>query len=308
MATLTAENVCAGYRGNVVLREMNLEYGPGVHILLGPNGSGKTTTFRVLSGLLPPMRGTVLVNGKDPHRQAEAKSAIGLSSHRSALAPRLSVMDNLRYWARVLGLPSASVEARIADALTLLGLVELADRRVGSLSRGQNQRVGLAKAFLGRPSILLLDEPMSGLDPTMTGQLSDYLRTLADDGHVIVASTHALTEAHRLADDVTVLHDGRIVARGEPSALRAALLGSAYRLQIRGSGDIPAALARLGHRWERQRTGPVVVEVASEKAAEKLVAQLVGEGIGIHEVVPVRNPLEDVYHRLQTEGAARDEK
>ncbi|WP_328622197.1 ABC transporter ATP-binding protein [Streptomyces sp. NBC_00354] len=308
MATLTAEGVCAGYRGSVVLRDINLEYGPGVHILLGPNMSGKTTAFRVLAGILPPIQGTVLVDGKNPYRRADAKSEIGLASHRSALAPRLSVMDNLRYWARVLGLASGDSEARIADVLTLLGLEGLADQRVGSLSRGQNQRVGLAKAFLGRPPILLLDEPMSGLDPTVAEQLSDHLTELADHGHTIVTSTHALTEAHRLADDVTVLHGGRIVGRGEPAALRSALLGSSYRLQIRGSGDVPAALERLGHRWERQRKGPVVVEVASERAAEVLVAGLVGEGIGVYEVVPVRNPLEEVYLQLQAEGTARDTK
>ncbi|MEU3772683.1 ATP-binding cassette domain-containing protein [Streptomyces sp. NPDC032472] len=137
------------------------------------------------SGFSPgssPTQGTVLVNGKNPHRQADAKSAIGLAGHRSALAHRLSVVDNLRYWARVLGLASGPSEARIADVLALLGLEGLADERVGSLSRGQNQRVGLAKAFLGRPPILLLDEPMSGLDPTMAEQLSDHLKGLADHG------------------------------------------------------------------------------------------------------------------------------
>ncbi|WSV95836.1 ABC transporter ATP-binding protein [Streptomyces sp. NBC_01006] len=220
MATLTAEGVCAAYRSGVVLRDIDLEYGPGVHILLGPNGSGKTTAFRVLAGILPPMQGTVLVDGKNPYRQADVKSAIGLASHRSALAHRLSVMDNLRYWARVLGLASGPSEARIADVLTLLGLEGLADQRVGSLSRGQNQRVGLAKAFLGRPPILLLDEPMSGLDPTMAEQLSDHLTELADHGHTIVTSTHALTEAHRLADDVTVLHGGRIADGRRPSPTR----------------------------------------------------------------------------------------
>ncbi|AKL66035.1 MULTISPECIES: heme ABC exporter ATP-binding protein CcmA [Streptomyces] len=308
MAALTARKVWAGYRGNVVLRDVDLEYGPGVHLLLGPNGSGKTTAFRVLSGILPPKQGVVLVNGEDPHVRAEAKSAIGLAGHRSALAHRLSVVDNLRYWARVLGLASATSEAQIADALRLLGLEGLADQRVGSLSRGQNQRVGLAKAFLGCPPILLLDEPMSGLDPTTAEQLSDHLRGLAARGHTIVMSTHALTEAHRLADDVTVLHAGRIVGRGEPAALRSALLGSSYRLQIRGSGSLPAALEKLGHQWERQRTGSVVVEVASEEAAAILVAGLVGEGVGVHEVVPVRNPLEEVYLQLQKEGTVGDTK
>ena len=305
VAKLEVLNVSAGYRGRLVLRDVNLEYGAGIHVLLGPNGAGKTTAFRVLAGILAPFEGTVLVDGADPNTQTEVKSLIALATHRSALAPRLSVVDNLRYWARILGLPSGPSEERIAEVLDLLGLTDLADRRIGSLSRGQNQRAGLAKAFLGQSPILLLDEPMSGLDPSTTEQLAGHLRTLADQGHTVVVSTHALADAYRFADDVTVLQEGRIVGRGEPAALRTALLGSAYRLCIRGSGDVPAVLDRLGHRYEEQR-GAVVVEVPDEGAAERLVADLVREGIGVREVVPARNPLEDVYQQLQREGASRD--
>ncbi|WP_406476697.1 ABC transporter ATP-binding protein [Streptomyces sp. NBC_01615] len=303
MAKLEVLNVSAGYRGRPVLRDVNLEYGAGIHVLLGPNGAGKTTAFRVLAGILAPFEGTVLVDGTDPHTHTETKSLIALATHRSALAPRLSVVDNLRYWTRVLGLPPRPSEERIAEVLDLLGLTDLADRRIGSLSRGQNQRAGLAKAFLGRSPILLLDEPMSGLDPTTTGQLTEYLRGLANEGHTVVVSTHALADANRFADDVTVLQEGRIVGRGEPAALRTALLGSAYRLRVRGSGDVPAVLGRLGLRYEEQH-GAVVVEVPDERAAESLVADLVREGIGVREVVPARNPLEDVYQQLQTDVPA----
>jgi len=303
MAKLTVENVCAGYRGKLVVRDINLEYDAGIHILLGPNGAGKTTTFRVLAGILAPMSGVVRIDGRDPHSAVEAKALIGMATHRSALAPRLSVVDNLRYWARVLGMSSGTAEARIDDVLGVLGLTGFADQRTETLSRGQSQRVSLAKAFLNRPPILLLDEPMSGVDPGTAAQLSDHLRALADAGHTIVASTHALADASRLADDVTVLHGGRIVGRGEPAALRASLMGSAYRLQIRGSGDIPGALAELGYQWEQPRSGHVVVEVADEDEARSLVARLIGSGIGVHEVAPVRNPLEDVYQQLQSEGA-----
>nr|WP_063794094.1 ABC transporter ATP-binding protein [Streptomyces graminilatus] len=305
VAKLEVLSVSAGYRGRPVLRDVSLEYGAGIHVLLGPNGAGKTTVFRVLAGILAPFEGSVLVDGVDPHTHTEAKSLIALATHRSALAPRLSVVDNLRYWARVLGLPPGPSEQRIAEVLDLLGLTDLADRRIGSLSRGQNQRAGLGKAFLGRPPILLLDEPMSGLDPGSTAQLTEYLRHLADEGHTVVVSTHALADANRFADDVTVLQEGRIVGRGEPTTLRTALLGSAYRLRIRGSGDLPAVLDRLGHSYEEHQQGAIVVEVPDEQAAEALVACLVSEGIGIREVVPARNPLEDVYRQLETEGVSR---
>ncbi|MFI9649215.1 ABC transporter ATP-binding protein [Streptomyces sp. NPDC052040] len=305
MAKLEVLGVSAGYRGRTVLRDVNLAYGEGVHLLLGPNGAGKTTLFRVLAGVLAPSEGTVLVDGADPHVCAAAKSSIGLATHRSALAPRLTVVDNLRYWARVLGLPPGPAEERIADVLDLLGLTGLADRRIGSLSRGQTQRAGLAKAFLGRPSILLLDEPMSGLDPATADRLMTWLRSLADQGHTVVVSTHALADADRLADDVTVLREGRVAGRGEPAALRAALLGSAYRLRIRASGEVAAVLGRLGRPYEEQQ-GAFWVEVADERETEALVAGLVGEGIGVREVVPARSPLEDVYQQLQSEGASRD--
>ncbi|WP_329360723.1 ABC transporter ATP-binding protein [Streptomyces sp. NBC_01483] len=298
VAKLKIVNVTAGYRGKKVLHDISLEYGRGIHVLLGPNGAGKTTTFRVLAGILPPMEGTVLVDGRDPHVDVAAKELVGLATHRSALAPRLNVVDNLRYWARVLGLSPGTAEERIEEVLALLGLAGLADQRVAALSRGQNQRAGLAKAFLGSPPVLLLDEPMSGLDPDTTQRLSGHLRKLADDGHTVVVSTHALADAYRLADDVTVLQDGRVAGRGEPAALRSELLGDAYRLRIRGSGDVPAALERLGHRWRECGPGAVEVEVADEAATETLVAQLVREGVGLREVVPARNPLEDVYRQL----------
>ncbi len=301
---LTAADLWAGYRKRVVLREITVRYGPGLHVLLGPNGAGKTTLFRALAGVLPPIRGQVLISGRDPHAESAAKALIGVGAHRAALAPRLSVADNLRYWARVMALPPGQRERRVNDVIDIVGLADISGREAGTLSRGQTQRVGLAKALLPDPPVLLLDEPTAGVDPGIAIGLREELKSLAGSGRTVVISTHDLNEACELADDVTVLHDGRIAGRGEPSTLREQLVGDGYRVRLRGRGDLTGQLARLGYRGEAS-AGAVIVGVAGEEAVEKLVAELVLAGVAISEVTPVGNALEDVYLHLQSEGARR---
>jgi ABC-type multidrug transport system ATPase subunit len=294
---LSAAGLSAGYQGSPVLHDVVVDYGPGLHVLLGPNGAGKTTFFRVLAGVLPPIKGEVLVNGRNPHTDAAAKALVGVAAHRAALASRLSVADNLRYWARVLALPGDQREDLVRRVVGQLGLADIAGRRAGTLSRGQQQRAGLAKALLGDPPVLLLDEPTAGIDPAAASRLRGQLHDLAAAGRVVVLSSHNLDEASELADDVTILHQGRIVGRGDAAALRTQLVGDAYRLRLGGSGEMGAALAALGYPAEPAAHG-FVVEVADRRAAEVLVSKLVQAGVGIHEVTPVGNALEDVYMHL----------
>jgi ABC-2 type transport system ATP-binding protein len=302
MAVLSAAGLRAGYRGRMVLHGVDLEYDKGLHVLLGPNGAGKTTLFRVLSGVLPPAHGQVLINGVDPHADPAAKVLVGLSGHRAALAARLSVADNLRYWARVLGLPAAERERRVRDVLGAVDLGDIAGQRAATLSRGQSQRAGVAKALLGNPPVVLLDEPTSGVDPGMAVRLRAQLKTLAQAGHTVVMSTHQLAEAQEIADDVTVLHEGRIVGRGAPGALRTQLVGTAYRVRLRCSGDLPGALRTLGYRPEPAAGGAVLVDVAGEQDVENLVTGLVRAGVGVREVSPADNILEEVYVHLQEQA------
>ncbi|GAA5199208.1 ABC transporter ATP-binding protein [Rugosimonospora acidiphila] len=305
MSVLSGVDLHAGYRGRTVLHGVDLDFGPGLHLLLGPNGAGKTTLFRVLAGVLPPSRGRVLIQGRDPHARPEAKRLVGVAAHRPALAPRLSAADNLRYWTRVLALPAADRDRRVREVIDLLDLGSIADQRADTLSRGQTQRVGLAKALLAEPPVLLLDEPTAAVDPAVAARLRDQLRGLAAAGHTILVSTHELAEASDLADDVTVLHRGRVAARGAPSTLREQLVGHGYRLRLRGTGDLAGALRRLGYPAEPATHDRLLVDVPDEDTVETLVADLVRAGVGIREVTPAGNALEDVYLHLQ-EGASAD--
>lgn len=302
---LSAEGVHAGYRKRAVLHDVSLGLGPGVHVLLGPNGAGKTTLFRVLAGVVAPTAGRVLITGRDPHRDPAAKRLIGVAAHRSALSPQLTVRGNLDYWARVLDLPAPLRRERLTEVMGTFHLEELADRPAGTLSRGQTQRVVLAKVLLSDPAVLLLDEPTTGMDPAATAELRTRLRALADEGRTVLASTHDMNEAQALADDVTLLKSGRIVGRGTPAELRARMVGSAVRLRIRARLDPAEALRRLGHEPLPGRDGAVLVDVADESETETLIAELARQDIGLREVAVAGNALEDVFLHLKDQRQER---
>lgn len=307
MPTLVAENVTVGYRDRPVLHDVQLELDAGLHLLLGANGSGKTTLFRTLSGVLEPAIGRVLIDGRDPRHDLGAKARVGVSAHRPALAPRLSVLDNLRYWARILALPAAEREKTVTQAIDLLDLSGVVGQRASTLSRGQAQRVSVARALVGDPPVLLLDEPFAAVDPGVAAQLRDHLRGLATAGRTLVVSTHELSDANRLGEDVTVLAGGRVVGHGPVQSLRETLVGARYQLRVRGTGNLDKALRGLGYDPEPADNGAVIVGVASEAAVESLVAGLVGAGVGVREVTPASSPLEDVYLELQHESVSGSE-
>lgn len=303
---LVATGIRAGYRGRPILHDVDLRYGPGLHILLGPNGAGKTTLFRVLVGVLRPEDGSVLVAGHDPHTEVGAKKLIGFAGHRAALVPRLSVVDNLRYWARVLSLPPGDREDRVQSLISSFALDDFTHQRAGTLSRGQSQRVAIAKALLSDPPLLILDEPTSGMDPEAASRLRKQLRVFADDGRTLLISTHELAEASDLADDVTILHHGKILAAGRPTELRRQLVGERYRIRVRGTGDLRTNLASLGIKAVPTRQGGVFIDVDDETAVENLVRELVRAGVGIREVSPVGSALEDVYLQLSGEDGGHE--
>jgi len=291
----------AGYRTRPVLRNVSLSFGPGLHLILGPNGAGKTTLFRVLSGILRPTQGQVRILGRDPYVDVAVKAQVGVAAHRAALAQRLTVAGNLHYWCLVLGMQKAERLRRVHEVLDLLDLGPIADQRAGRLSRGQAQRVSLARAMLGDAQVLLLDEPFAGVDPQVAVQLRGHLRSLARAGRTMLVSTHELAEASEIGDDVTVLRDGRVIGQGSPAQLRGSLVGAGYRLRIKGGAGLADALGRAGYRPEPSGDG-LIVAVADEQAAQKLLAELITAGVGITEAAPAANPLEELYLHLQ-EGA-----
>jgi ABC-2 type transport system ATP-binding protein len=212
-----------------------------VFALLGPNGGGKTTLFRIISTLLGPTSGTVEVFGLDIVKQpAAVRRRLGVVFQAPAVDPWLTVLENLRCHGHLYGLSRSDLDRGIELALERFGLTPRAADRVSTLSGGLRRRVELAKALLPKPSLLVLDEPSTGLDPTARRELLQELRRLRDDaGTTIVLTTHIMEEA-AVADRVGILHQGQLAAIGTPADLIDALGGDI--LTIDPVGD-PARLA-----------------------------------------------------------------
>jgi ABC-2 type transport system ATP-binding protein len=265
--------------------------------LLGPNGGGKSTLFRILATLLPPSDGTARVLGHDVRTAArEVRRHLGVVFQHASVDGKLTVEENLRHQGRLYGQHGAPLEARITE---LLGRFGLADRRrelVERLSGGLARRVELAKGLLPRPTVLLLDEPSTGLDPGARRDLLHYLRQLRDeDGMTIVLTTHYLEEAER-CDRVGVIDRGRLVALDTPTALTAAVGGDVVVVQ---PTDVEALDAKV-----RARFGLAGVRVDGTLRLEharghELVRDLV-EAFpdDVHSITFGKPTLEDVFVRL----------
>ncbi|MDR1077478.1 MAG: ABC transporter ATP-binding protein [Propionibacteriaceae bacterium] len=274
-----------------VLKQVSLALGPGLHVVVGPNGSGKTTLLRVICGLLPPSSGTVRRPG----------GSVGYLTHRAALSGRLTARDNLRYWALVQG----QAAGRVDVVSRQVGADQFADQPAAQLSRGQTQRLMLARALLSDPALLLLDEPLSGVDPSGVSRLLDLFARLAAERRCLVVSSHSLAELSRLEGDVVALRDGAIAGQGRARDLLARAAGRTTRLRLRGGAGLAAAVRDLGHTARETGDGSVEVETASDQNTTALVRALAARGLDLFEISPVVDDLTQLYGLLEQDPPAR---
>ncbi|MGN6539081.1 MAG: ABC transporter ATP-binding protein, partial [Mesorhizobium sp.] len=212
--------------------------------LLGPNGSGKTTTILLLLGLTEPSAGTIRVLGLDPLRKPlSVKRRVGYLPDQIGFYDHLSAEENLAYSARLAGLASAEASRRISDALARVRLSDVRGKRVATYSRGMRQRLGLAEVLAKGSEIAILDEPTSGLDPQSTQELLELIRELAADGVTIVLSSHLLAMMQSLCDRVALFSRGRIGLIGKVADLTADVLGGTHVVEVEADGiDLAAIL------------------------------------------------------------------
>ena len=201
---------------------LSFRVGPGrIYGLLGPNGAGKTTTLRLLSGLMAPTSGRAILAGRDVATDPRAvKSVIGFLTANTGLYQRLSPRELLRYFARLHGMDDQAVIARVEHLIDWLDMGEFADLRSGALSSGQKQRTSIARALVGDPPILIMDEPTLGLDVLSNRVILDFIVRERAEGKTIVLCTHYLDEAESMCDTIGLLHQGRLVAEGTLGELR----------------------------------------------------------------------------------------
>jgi ABC-2 type transport system ATP-binding protein len=272
---------------------------------LGPNGAGKTTTVRLLNGLLGASAGRATVLGLDVATQAdEVRRHTGVLTETPSLYETLSARDNLRFYGDLYGVPQKDLPGRADRLLDEFGLLERADDRVGTYSKGMHQRLALARTLLHEPPLLFFDEPTAGLDPEAARMVNDLIRRLASQGgRTIFLCTHNLAEAQRLCTRIGVIDRGVLKAVGSPRALARALWQTVeVEIDLRGAPapELLRALEGLDAVQKVSATAEgLAVELGSEEDIPDAVAALAAAGARIYGVAPRRHSLEEIYFQIQ---------
>lgn len=241
-ATVSVNGVTKSYRAVKALRDVSFELVPGrLSALVGHNGAGKTTLIKLMLGLIRADGGSIRVLGQDPAAgEFSARRQVGYLPENVAFNAALTGRETLTFYARLKQIKPASAW-RLLDRV---GLTDAADRRVGTYSKGMRQRLGLAQALLGRPRVMLLDEPTTGLDPALRQTFYEILNELRDDGATVLISSHALNELEDRAEHVLIMNRGVLVAQGTLAELR-----SISQLPIRVSLDFAPGAAGIPAAW-----------------------------------------------------------
>jgi len=272
--------------------------------VLGPNGAGKTTAVRILTTLLLPDAGHAAVGGydvlKDAHR---VRQLIGLTGQYASVDDGLTGTNNLIMIGRLLGLSRGDARSRATELLSRFELSDAAGRPVKTYSGGMRRRIDLAASLVGRPQVLFLDEPTTGLDPQGRSDVWDMIRLLVADGVTVLLTTQYLDEADQLADDIVVIDHGRVIATGTPDELKAKVGGQVLEVVPADQGrlgDVVAVLARwtgsksIADAGDRQ----VTVQVPNAAVLPGIVRQLDESGIELAEFSLRKSSLDEVFLTL----------
>ena len=295
------EGLAKLYGDLVALDDVSFEASPGEVIgVLGLNGAGKTTLLRILAGELTPSGGTVRVGGVDlVARPRELRARVGYLAEHAPVYADMRLREFLAYLGRLRGVSRADLPSRVSAVAERLHLGEQLGRVIGELSMGFRKRVGIAQALLHDPPVLLLDEPISALDPAEIVGMRRLIRSLGGERTVLVSS-HILSEVHETCDRLLVLKDGRLVAQGREADLsRPFGAGARVALLVRGTAELVTSALPDGVAVERSE--PVggglmaLTLVLDEDRREELVAALVMAGVGVRSVAQERSDLEDLF-------------
>jgi ABC-2 type transport system ATP-binding protein len=300
--TLLARDLHKSYGDVHALDGFDLEVAPGtIHALLGPNGAGKTTAVRTFATLTRCERGEARVAGHDVRREATAvRRAIGLVGQTTALDEVLHGHENLVLLGRLHGLSKAEAAARGDELLATFALADARDRKVSTYSGGMRRRLDLAASLILRPRLLFLDEPTTGLDPRGRAEVWLAVRQAVALGTTVLMTTQYLDEADQLADRITVMGAGRVIAEGTSAELKSRLGGDRVIITPRVDVD-PAALATLLEGSVDEETREVTVEAGpggGTAALLSIVRTIDSAGIDVDDVLLRRPTLDEVFLHL----------
>ncbi len=281
---LSIEKLTKKYRGGKLgLDAFSAEVAPGILGLLGPNGAGKSTLMRIVATITRPSDGRVLLDGADVARHPDAvRSRLGYLPQDFGVYPNLDAVEFLSYIAALKGLGGSSVRRRIDELLDEVNLTAVRDKPISTYSGGMRQRIGIAQALLNDPEILILDEPTVGLDPQERVRFRNLLAHLAGD-RIVILSSHIVSDIETIADDIVVMHGGRLLARGCAATLRGVGEGRAFECSVEAG------------RLEELKRRHIVSRVNRSNGGWQVRYLLRGEAGPEAGSSPVESTLEDAY-------------
>ena len=296
-------NLTKAYGKNEVLRGIDLRVRRGTMLaLLGPNGTGKTTTVRILSTLLGFDGGTVLIEGHDVTTAADrVRRVIGLTGQAATVDELLTGRENLEMMGRLSRLTAASARARAHELLEAFDLVDAADRPVRTYSGGMRRRLDLAVSLIATPPVLFLDEPTTGLDPRSRLVMWDIIRNLLAAGTTILLTTQQLEEADQLADSIVVIDGGRVIAEGTPSALKGRVGHDRLELTFLDDASYEGAVTALGSEVLSSSVKDLTATVGIEDTnadVKRALDRLAQTGIPVQSLAVHKPTLDDVFLSL----------
>ena len=290
-------------RSRVGLAGLDLEVAENeVFGYVGANGAGKTTTIKTLVGLIQPDGGEAWILG-EPAADASARAGLGYAPENPYFYEYLTARETLEFYARLFGVDRAARRKRAGELLDRVGLSAAADRRVRQFSKGMLQRLGLAQAMVNDPKVLILDEPMTGLDPVGRHDVRGLILELKSRGKTVFFSSHILSDVEALCDRAAILHDGRMVSCGRLADM---LSGKVLDVEMVLAGVAPEfekELVRLAVRSRRQGA-ELFLTMADEPAADEVVRRAVAARASVRSLVRTRESLEDYFLRVRREAGA----
>jgi ABC-2 type transport system ATP-binding protein len=291
-AGIRAEKLTKKYGGKTAVDDLSFTAEPGVITgFLGPNGAGKSTTMRMLFGLTKPTSGTITVGGQDIADLDDPARTVGALLDARAVHPHRTATHHLLAFAQAAGLD----RRRVDEVLDTVGLRDAADRRAGEFSLGMNQRLGIATALLGDPGVLVLDEPLNGLDPEGIRWIRTLMRDLAREGRTILFSSHLMSEMELTADNLVVVGQGRLIAEASLDEFVRANTTQAVTVRAQSPSRLARALDAAGVAFTAQPDSSFLVTGTDTGTVGQIAAD---GGIALDELGRVRESLEDVFLRL----------
>ena len=289
---IEAQHLTKRYRNTTAVDEVSFVVQPGrVTGFLGPNGAGKSTTMRMVLGLDTPSSGSVLVNGKPYRELTDPLRSVGALLDAKAIVGARSAANHLRWLADSNGIP----RRRVGEVLDLVGLADVAGRRVSTFSLGMNQRLGIAAALLGDPGTVMFDEPINGLDPDGILWIRNLMKSLASEGRTVFLSSHLMSEMAQTADHLLVIARGRIIADASTEEFVNRNSAPSVRVRAVQQGELANALTQRGALVEGAPDGCMVVTGLDAAAVGGAAS---AHGITLIELAPQVSTLEEAFFDL----------